>query len=140
VTGDPSPHYAMVEETCVGCHMGEERNHTYEPEVERCQACHADAEDFDVNGVQTEIEEMIEELHTIFVDEKLLNPDTDLWGIYDPATGTWSNPSSDKPLVVSEAVGNAMWNYKFVVYDNSMGVHNSKFTKALLESALEAMK
>jgi hypothetical protein len=29
VTGSPSPHYAGVEDTCVGCHMGPDRNHTY---------------------------------------------------------------------------------------------------------------
>jgi len=108
--------------------------------VERCQACHADAEDFDINGVQTEITAMVEELHTLFVDEKLLNPETDLWGIYDPATAGWSNPSANAPLTVTEAVANAMWNYKFVVYDLSMGVHNSAYTKALLEASLAAMK
>jgi hypothetical protein len=140
VTGSPSPHYAVVENTCVTCHMGDERNHTYLPDVERCVACHTDAENFDVNGVQTEITAMLEELHTVFVDAKLLNPDTDLWGIYDPATSTWSNPSANAPLTVPEAVANAMWNYKFVVYDLSMGAHNSAYTKALLESALETMK
>jgi hypothetical protein len=31
-----------------------------------------------------------------------------------------------------------MWNYKFVVYDKSMGVHNSAFARALLEQALAA--
>src|SRR3970282_2156550 len=108
--------------------MGEERNHTSLPDVERCQACHADAEDFDMEDTQTEVEAMLEELHTLFVDKKLLNPETDLWGIYDPATGTWSNPSADAPLTVTEAVANAMWNYKFVVYDKSMGVHHSAFT------------
>jgi hypothetical protein len=55
----------------------------------------------------------------------MLDPETDLWVV---------------PATYPEAVANAMWNYKFVVYDKSMGVHNSKFTKALLESALEAMK
>lgn len=140
VTGNSSPHYAMIENTCVYCHMGDERNHTYEPEVERCQTCHTDAEDFDRNGVQTEVEAMLEELHTIFVDVKLLNPETDLWGIYDPATSTFKNPSADAPLVVPEAVANAMWNYKFVVYDKSNGVHNSAYTKALLEAALETMR
>ena len=94
----------------------------------------------DVNGVQAEITAMVEELHTIFVDEKLLNPDTDLWGIYDAATAKWSNPSADVPLTVTEAVANAMWNYKFVVYDKSMGVHNSDYTRALLQQALDAMK
>ena len=83
---------------------------------------------------------MLEELHGIFVDQKLLNPETDLWGIYDAAAGTFANPSANAPLVVSEAVANAMWNYKFVTYDASMGVHNSAYAKAMLEAALEAMK
>jgi hypothetical protein len=33
-----------------------------------------------------------------------------------------------------------MWNYKFATYDQSMGVHNAAYTKAMLESALETMK
>ena len=145
VTGKQSAHYSAVKDTCVACHMGEEFNHTYQPTVARCQACHADAADFNMNGVQTEIEAMVEELHTIFVEKKLMNPDEvanpdHLWGIYDPATQKWSSPSADAPLTVSEEVANAMWNYKFVVYDKSMGVHNSAYTKALLEAALETMK
>ena len=79
VTGSPSPHYQMVEDTCVACHMGEERNHTYEANVARCQACHADAENFDINGVQTEVKAMFDELHTIFVAKGMLDPETDIW-------------------------------------------------------------
>jgi len=51
-----------------------------------------------------------------------------------------SNPSADAPLTVPEEVANAMWNYKFVEEDQSMGVHNSAYTKALLQQALDAMK
>ena len=138
VSANPSAHYSMVEDTCVACHMGEEYNHTYEPEVERCQACHSDAKDFDMNGAQTEVAAMLEELHTIFVDKKMLNPETDLWGVWDGSK--FSNPSSDAPLTVPEAVAQAMWNYKFVVYDKSNGVHNSSYTKAMLEAALEVMQ
>lgn len=138
VSAKPSSHYSMIEDTCVACHMGEEYNHTYEPEVERCQACHSDARDFDMNGVQTEVAAMLEELHTIFVDKNLLNPETDLWGVWDGSK--FSNPSSDAPLTVPEAVAQAMWNYKFVTYDKSNGVHNSSYTKAMLEAALEVMQ
>jgi hypothetical protein len=128
VTGTPSVHYQVVADTCVACHMGEERSHTYAPEVERCLACHADAENFDMNGVQTAVEGKLEELHTLFVDKGMLNPETDLW-----------NASSDTPLVVPEAVAQAMWNYKFVTYDQSMGAHNSDYTNALLDAALATM-
>jgi hypothetical protein len=129
VTGVPSPHYQGVEDTCVACHMGDERNHTYEPAVARCQTCHTDAENFDINGVQTEVQAMLDELHTIFVAQGLLDPEADLW-----------IASTDAPLTVSEAVAQAMWNYKVVVYDQSMGVHNSTYTEALLQQALDAMK
>ena len=125
VSGSPSTHYKTVENTCVYCHMGDERNHTYLPEAERCQACHADAENFDINGAQTEITAMVDELHAIFVAKGMLDAETDLWIV---------------PATYPEAVANAMWNYKFVVYDKSMGVHNSAFAKALLQQALDAMK
>jgi hypothetical protein len=129
VTGESSAHYEIVDDTCVGCHMGEERNHTYLPAVGRCQECHDEAENFDVAGVQTEVAAMLEELHGIFVAEGMLDPDSDQW----IATG-------DAPLTVSEAVAQAMWNYKLVTYDGSMGVHNADYAKALLEQALAAMQ
>ena len=140
VTGTASPHYAAVKDTCVGCHMGEEHNHTYVPDVSRCQACHSDAQDFDMDGVQTEVKATVDELHTIFVDKKLLDPETDLWGVFDPATNKFTSPSANAPLTVPEAVAQAMWNYNFVVEDQSMGVHNSVYTKALLQQALDALQ
>jgi hypothetical protein len=79
VTGSPSPHYNTVENTCVACHMGEENNHTYQPTVERCQACHDGAEDFDINGVRTDVTAMVDELTTIFVQKGMLDPETSLW-------------------------------------------------------------
>jgi hypothetical protein len=126
-TGEPSTHYDMVENTCVACHMGEERSHTYEPEVGRCQECHSEAEDFDVGGVQTEVAAMLEELHTTFVAQGMLDPETDLWVV---AEGT----------AYPEAVAQAMWNYKLVTYDGSLGVHNADYARALLQQALDAME
>jgi hypothetical protein len=124
VAGSPSTHYMVVENTCVSCHMGDEDSHTYMPDVARCTACHADAEDFDINGVQTEVEGMVEELTALFVDKGTLDAETGLWAV---------------PATVPEDVANAMWNYKFVVEDQSMGVHNSNYTKALLAAAIETM-
>ncbi|MFH1183722.1 MAG: cytochrome c3 family protein [Chloroflexota bacterium] len=129
VTGSPSAHYTTVENTCVACHMGDEGNHTYEPVVTRCVACHADATDFDVNGVQTEVQAMVDDLHAQFIAR----------GMMDKETGLWI-ASAEAPATYPEAVGAAMWNYKLVQYDQSMGVHNTAFTKALLQQALDAMK
>ena len=123
VTGSPSTHYSAVENTCVTCHMGEEANHTYLPDVARCQACHASAEDFDVNGVQTEVTAMLAEVHELLI-----------------ASGIMNEEGRSIPGVYPEEVAAAMWNYKLVEYDQSMGVHNSAYTKALLEAALAALK
>ena len=133
VSGSPSAHYSMVENTCVACHMGEERNHTYLPDVARCQACHADAENFDINGVQTEIEAMLEEVKALLMEDGIMRED------YTDDAGNLQEGRSI-PGVYPEAVANAMWNYKLVVYDQSMGVHNSAYAKALLQQALDALK
>jgi hypothetical protein len=125
VTGSPSPHYQAVENTCVACHMGAEANHTYLPDVARCQACHADAEDFDMDSVQTEITAMVDELTALFIERGMMNEETGLWIV---------------PATYPEAVADAMWNYTFVVEDQSMGVHNSAYTRALLNQALEALQ
>jgi hypothetical protein len=123
VSGTPSAHYTAVEDTCVGCHMGAERNHTYTPTVDRCQACHADAESFDINGVQTEVQEMLDQIHNRLIAEGIMNEE-----------------GRSIPGIYSEELASAMWNYKLVEYDQSKGVHNTAFAKALLEAALEALK
>lgn len=124
VEGSPSDHYENVENTCVGCHMGEERNHTYLPQVERCQECHGDeVEDFDIEGVQTEIQGMLDQLTTLFINQGYMDPETGLW-----ITGTYP-----------EAIAFAMWNYSFVLEEQSLGVHNTEYARALLQQALDAL-
>ena len=124
-TGSPSAHYNVVEETCVTCHMGEGRDHRYEASVASCQACHADAENFDINGVQTEVQAMIDEL-----GEKLL------------AAGLINENSADGHPDVTEAPeaqAIALWNWIYVAHeDKSLGVHNPAYTKALLQAGLDA--
>jgi hypothetical protein len=122
--GKPAAHYAMVEDTCVSCHVGEGANHTFEPSVAACTACHADAEDFDINGTQTEVEAKLEELKEALVAKGMLTEeDESVVGEYP------------------EAVGAALWNYIFIAHeDKSMGVHNPSYTKALLEASIEALK
>jgi len=127
VEGSPSAHYQMVEDTCVTCHMGENRSHTYEPEVATCQGCHSDAESFDIDGTQTEVQAMIDELGDLLVAE-----------------GVLSENSPDGHPTVTEAPENvalALWNWIYVAHeDKSLGVHNPAFTKALLQAGLDALK
>ncbi len=124
VEGSPSAHAQMVPDGCVTCHMGDGRSHTYEPDVDNCAGCHADLEDFDKNGVQTEVEELAAEVGELLVAKGLLDEEG------HPVVGFYP-----------EAEAGALWNYLYVVNDDaSGGVHNSAYTKAMLEAALEALQ
>ena len=123
VEGNPSAHYSVVIEGCPACHMGDERNHSMEPDVDRCAACHSDLEDFDNNDVQTEVEELSAEVHELLEAEGMLLDGHPVEGFYD------------------EAKAAALWNYIFVVEeDASGGVHNSAYAMALLEQAKAAFE
>jgi hypothetical protein len=119
-------HYMLVRDTCVTCHLGEGANHTFEPSVTACQACHSDAEDFDIDGVQTEVQAMIDELGDALV-----------------AAGVLDENSEDGHPTVTEApenVGIALYNWLYVAHeDKSKGVHNPNYTKALLQAGLDAL-
>lgn len=127
VDGSPSAHYMLVEDTCVTCHLGENDSHTFEPSVEACQACHSGAEDFDINGVQTEIAAMVDELGELLVEAGVLSENSDD-----------GHPTVEE---APEGIATALYNWIYVAHeDKSMGVHNSAYAKALLEAGLAAME
>jgi hypothetical protein len=126
VEGQPGAHYNMVENTCVGCHMGAGDNHLMEPQLATCQECHADAENYDINGAQTAVEERLAELETALIGQGLLERAED--GTVSVVPGTWD-----------EAQATALWNYGVIHEDASHGVHNPNYVNALLDAAFEAI-
>jgi len=126
VEGDTSIHYRQVENTCVTCHMGENDLHTFEPEITACQECHDGAEDFDINGVQTEIQAMLDELGELLVAAEVLS----------------ENGPDGHPTVTEapENVALALYNWIYVAHeDKSLGVHNPQYTRDLLQAGLDAL-
>jgi len=124
VEGKPGAHYSMVEDTCVGCHMGgaETANHRMEPQLSKCQECHADAESYDINGAVTALEERMAELKAALTAKGLLDEN----GAVIP--GTWD-----------EATATAIWNYEVIEEDASNGVHNPNYVNALIDAAFAAL-
>jgi formate-dependent nitrite reductase cytochrome c552 subunit len=126
VEGSSSAHYRFVENTCVACHLGADDSHTFEPTVAACQECHEDAEDFDIGGVQTEVQAMLDELGDLLVAE-----------------GVLSENSPDGHPTVEEAPENvalALYNWIYVAHeDKSLGVHNPDYTMDLLQAGLDAL-
>jgi hypothetical protein len=124
VEGKPGAHYSMIENTCVSCHVGESDNHTFVPSVANCQECHADIEEFNFSGLQTDVEAQLEELKAALVAKGMLDGEAD-----EAIVGEYP-----------EADAAALWNYIYIAHeDKSRGVHNPAYTKALLEASLAAL-
>lgn len=124
VEGEPSDHAMVVPDTCVSCHLGLNAGHTFEPAVATCVFCHEDAEDFDIGGVQTEVEDLIAQVGDLLKAKGLLDDEG------HPVVGTY--PAAE---------ASALWNYILIaIEDGSHGVHNPAYTKALLQAALEALQ
>jgi hypothetical protein len=143
VAGNPSAHASMVEDGCVTCHLGPDDGHTFEPVLAACQECHADLEDFDYNGVQTEVAALIAELEDALVAKGMLAreelpPDFDY--LVEEGVLHAGHPHPVPGEYPAEEAA-ALWNYIFVSYeDHSTGVHNSTYTIALLEASIAALQ
>jgi len=124
--GKPAAHATMVEDTCVSCHVGEGANHTFEPSVAACQACHADVEDFDFSGLQTEVQAKLDQIGEALVAEGVLSE-----------IGPDGHPTVEE---APENVALALFNWLYIAHeDKSMGIHNPTYTRALLDASAEAL-
>lgn len=127
VEGDESIHARFVDDTCVTCHVAND-DHSFEASLAVCQECHDEAEDFDIGGVQTQVDELVAELQELLVAKGMLAGDEEHG--FHSVVGEYP-----------EAEAAALWNYIFIVpEDGSHGVHNPDYTIALLESSIAALK
>ncbi|MHC4436915.1 MAG: cytochrome c3 family protein [Planctomycetota bacterium] len=141
VEGRPSAHAMLVKDTCVSCHVGEGMGHTFEPDVSACVKCHSDAEDFDINGLQTEVAALIEELRELLVAKGLLAAETEYEigedGVIEEVVVGYHPVVGEYPAAESSA----LWNYIMIeIEDGSLGVHNPSYTVDLLNASIAALK
>jgi nitrate/TMAO reductase-like tetraheme cytochrome c subunit len=135
-------HRTLNEDGCVNCHMRNVAHlvggHTfnvsaYNVEEDEtvyntgaCVGCHEDIGDnFDYNGVQTEIDGLLAELQALLLDAGFVNAEG------TPVTAT-GRPADD---------AGAIWNFMFVGReDRSRGVHNPAYARDLLQSSIAYME
>jgi len=112
---------------CTTCHMYEfesgEGGHTFEPSLASCTQCHGEQDNFDVGGVQAEVEELIHELQVLLQSAGAVDAEGHL------VKGTY-------PI----GVAGAAYNYAMMEDDRSMGVHNPDYIKALLKNSIESLE
>lgn len=133
----------IQEEGCGLCHMASEERtsaggHTMWLESEEGEltagcltaGCHTEPFELDYNGTQTEIGGLLDSLHTLLFTGR----NGRAW---ITASGS-VNASTSNPLKIAPAfLAGVMYNYYLVEHDASMGVHNTKYARQLLESAIE---
>jgi len=129
-----SPHRNVA--TCPTCHMASAvgnvmGGHTLwmasEDEgdnVAGCKQtdCHPNATDFDIDGKQTEIEELFQQLEDLLL-----------------AAGFLDESLHIKPGKYAQNDLCVIWNWFLVEYDRSMGVHNYKYTRDNLLQGINHM-
>jgi hypothetical protein len=134
-----SVHTTLIQDACVTCHMAtavgtQSGGHTFNVASESgaintagCVACHADVAALNTltNDTQAEITNLLGELKAKLVERGLLNPDTDLAIVPQDFEGHEAG---------------ALFNYKYVEEDQSLGVHNYKYTRALLLNSIAALQ
>ena len=132
----PMTEYVGSLDGCVTCHMGEfsrdhRGGHTLHPNLATCETCHGDMDSFDRDGVQTEIIALTVKLKDLLLAEGLIAGEGDnLWHDYHPVV------QEDVP---SDKAG-ALFNYRFVTTEGSHGIHNTKYTRALLQNSIEVFE
>ncbi len=135
--------HTTVPDACVTCHLGtfnpEEPSggHNMAPNIaDNCVACH-EGEDMvaKVEATQAEIDTVLVHLVAKLDQLGIRNPSSDLL-----AGDNGGNASSSNPANLTANELGAWYNYKFVEEDKSLGVHNKKYAKALLQNALDALQ
>lgn len=128
---DPGSSTHATGGACVACHMGEATGsgaavtggHSFKANVAGCTSCHTDATTLDINGVQTEVEGLLEEIVEILKTNAVVDAEGHvLKGKYPTKFAA------------------AYYNYIGILEDRSMGVHNPAYIKAVLNNTLAAIK
>jgi predicted CXXCH cytochrome family protein len=145
--------HILVEDACVNCHRhpheGDLVNgipnftgHTFEPTVEACAGCHGAITDFDqvlakadfdgngqIEGVQIEVTGLLELLEQTIIDVSATQEAKDaLIADFEGAIGD--------TLVTTRVQREAGYNWAFVDFDGSHGVHNTTYSVQLLQQSI----
>ncbi|MBD3182757.1 hypothetical protein GF312_10725 [Candidatus Poribacteria bacterium] len=128
-------HKTLIDDSCVTCHMatafgdkigGHTMKMAHDSDtvnVSGCVFCHADIETFDLNGTQTEIAGLLDELKALLIANNLID-----------------NSGLAVPGIRSSDETGSLFNYLLILEDGSLGVHNPRYSRAILQNSIEALR
>lgn len=150
-----SSKHLLVEDGCVTCHThpheGDPENgianfmgHTFEPTVEACQPCHGTLADFGdimakndydgdgaIEGVQGEVQGLLDHLEVAIVARVRARDAVS----GDALAADFEGKVGDK-TITTEDERKAAYNWAFVSFDGSHGVHNATYAVQLLQQSI----
>ena len=110
--------------SCTSCHMGEttdgtDGSHTWRVTLNACTTCHPDGAPTEINGYSDDVAtlEALLAANNMFDEDGYYNE-----GIY--------------PVILAQAA----WNYRTVLEDQSRGIHNPGYIRALLKNSIDALQ
>lgn len=142
--------------SCASCHMGEsnsetEGHHTWVPTATACAECHPSGAPDQIAGFDDRMATLKQLLGQVigeeFAVDSLGDPVFDMDG--NPiGTGVPVNgiivdvpePDRSQEGIFNTAEAQAAWNYMTLLEDNSRGIHNPGYARALLENSIEALE
>ncbi len=140
--------------SCVQCHMGESNvasvgGHSWNPVEETCIECHG-AVPGEANGYSADLATLLDLLRNVegvaYEVDAEGDPVFDAEGNFIPTdsvvVGIIRANSEDRTNtgIFSDVAAMAAWNYKTALEDQSRGIHNPGYTKALLKNSIEALQ
>lgn len=153
--------------SCVKCHMGETTNemdggHTWWSTDNACTSCHSSGIPSEVSGLESDMELLLTLLENVIGWEYQYEVDSNgdlvldgngdpiivLDGNGDPITlevhgiihdGHPNTGSFGEGATFTILEAEAAWNYLFIYEDNSKGIHNPDYAKALIRNSIEAL-
>jgi hypothetical protein len=143
--------------SCVACHMGpsddpEIGGHSWTPIEANCIECHGavpgEANGFsqDMALLKSLLEQVVgEEFATDADGNPVFDADGNPVGTGVPVVGLivdFGPDDTDRSNqgIFSDVAAQAAWNYKTALEDQSRGIHNPEYTKALLKNSIQALQ
>jgi predicted CXXCH cytochrome family protein len=148
-----SSKHILVEDACVACHTHRHEadpttgntlftGHTFLPTVEACARCHGDIADFadieakgdfdgdgTIEGVQNEVQGLLDLLQQVIIDAS--TSDAIKMDFQNDFLGTLGNATKS-----TRAQREAGYNWTYVGFDGSTGVHNTTYAVQLLQQSI----
>ena len=140
--------------SCVQCHMAESEDielggHSWNVFDDACVRCHPALDE--ATGFTDDMTTLLALLQQVEgvayeVDAETGDPVFDENGDYIPTTEVVvgiirpGSESSTNSGIFSDVAAMAAWNYKSVYEDQSKGIHNPNYTKALLKNSIQALQ